>query len=68
MASSTSPLLPVPQHYTCILPKAAYNCVGGDAFVEAYPNFPEVQAKVCNYDWNAVYPPTAEEFAELIGR
>jgi hypothetical protein len=45
-----------------------YDGMPGDAFVEAYPDFPKVQAKVYNYDWYAVYPPTAEEFAELIGR
>ena len=41
--------------------------IPGAAFVEAYPNFAEVQAKVFNHDWYAVYPPTAEKFAELIG-
>jgi hypothetical protein len=41
--------------------------IPGKAFVEAYPNFPKVQAKVFNRDWYAVYPLTAEEFAELIG-
>jgi hypothetical protein len=41
--------------------------VPGNAFVEAYPDFPRVQAKVFNYPWYELYPPTAEQYAELIG-
>lgn len=44
-----------------------YDGVPGTGFVEAYPDFPRVQAQVYNHDWYAVYPPTAEQFAELIG-
>jgi len=44
-----------------------YDSVPGKAFVEEYPDFPRVQAQAFDYDWYALYPPTAEQYAELIG-
>lgn len=44
-----------------------YEGVPGSSFVEEYPDFPKVQAQVYNYDWYAVYPPTAGQPAQLIG-
>lgn len=41
--------------------------VPGDAFVEQHPDIPGAQARVYAHDWYAVYPPTSEQFAALIG-
>ncbi len=44
-----------------------YSGVPGGGFTRQYPDVPRVQQKVYACDWHAIYPPTANEFARLIG-
>ncbi len=44
-----------------------YSGVPGGGSTRQYFDVPRVQRKVYAFDWHAIYPPTADEFARLIG-